>query len=101
MTVLTRIDEQGRRGGAASLLPCLSPATRSTRQLRHKHGRCELRLAEISGCDGMGRKIVRFEDATHSGRVARPPALDGIIPIPSEVANLLKIALVEFQPFCD
>lgn len=47
MTVLTRIDEQGRRGGAASLLPCLSPATRSTRQLRHKHGRCELRLAEI------------------------------------------------------
>lgn len=49
----------------------------------------------------MGRKIVHFEEATHSGRVARLPALDGIIPIPSEVANLLKIALVEFQPLCD
>lgn len=72
-----------------------------SRQLRHKHGRCDLRLAEISGFDGMGREIVHFDEATHSGRVARLPAADGVILIPSEVENLLKGALVEFQPFCD
>lgn len=71
-----------------------------SRQLRHKYGRCELRLAEISGFDGMGREIVHFDDATHSGRVARLPTADGVILIPSEAENLPEGALVEFQPFC-
>lgn len=72
-----------------------------SRPLRHKFGRCELRLAEISGFDGMGREVVHFDDATHSGRVARLPIADGVILIPSEVENLPEGALVEFQPFCD
>ncbi len=72
-----------------------------SRPLRHKFGRCELRLAELSGFDGMGREGVHFDDATHSGRVARLPIADGVILIPSEVENLPEGALVEFQPFCD
>lgn len=72
-----------------------------SRPLRHKFGRCELRLAEISGFDGMGREVVHFDDATHSVRVARLPIADGVILIPSEVEDLPEGALVEFQPFCD
>ena len=72
-----------------------------SRALQHKYGRCELRLAQLSGCDSSGREIVVFEDATHSGRVARLPAADGFILIPSETEDLPKGALVEFQPFCD
>lgn len=71
-----------------------------SRSLRHKFGRCELRLAEISGFDGRGREVAHFDDATHSGRVARLPAADGVILIPSEAENLPEGALVEFQPFC-
>ena len=72
-----------------------------SRALRHKFGRFELRLAELSGFDGMGREVVHFDDATRSGRVARLPIADGVILIPSEVENLPEGALVEFQPFCD
>ncbi|NNE53778.1 MAG: molybdopterin molybdotransferase MoeA [Sulfitobacter sp.] len=72
-----------------------------SRPLRHTFGRCELRLAELSGFDGMGREVVHFEDSTHSGRVARLPIADGVILIPSEVENLPEGALVEFRPFCD
>lgn len=72
-----------------------------SRALDHKYGRCELRLAELSGFDGLGREIAIFEDATHSGRVARLPAADGVLFIPSEIENLPEGALVEFQPFCD
>jgi molybdopterin molybdotransferase len=72
-----------------------------SRPLRHKFGRCELRLAKLSGFDGMGREFINFDDATHSGRVARLPMADGVILIPSEVENLPEGALVEFQPLCD
>lgn len=69
--------------------------------LHHRPGRCELRLAELSGFDGAGREGVRFADATHSGRVARLPDADGVILIPADVETLPTGALVEFQPFCD
>jgi molybdopterin molybdotransferase len=72
-----------------------------SRVLDHKYGRCELRLADLSGFDGLGREIAIFEDATHSGRVARLPVADGVLFIPSESENLPEGALVEFQPFCD
>ena len=72
-----------------------------SRQLRHRPGRCEVRLAELSGFDGVGREVVHFDDATHSGRVARLPEADGVILIPAEVETLPEGALVEFQPFCD
>jgi len=72
-----------------------------SRQLDHKYGRCELRLAELSGFDGWGREVVHFDDATHSGRVARLPAAHGVIMIPAEAETLLEGALVEFQPFSD
>lgn len=72
-----------------------------SQELRHSYGRCEVRLAEISGFDSTGREIVRFDKTTHSGRVARLPAADGVILIPSEVEVLPEGALVEFQPFRD
>ncbi len=80
---------------------CVRRHVALSRPLRHKLGRCELRLAELSGFDGMGREFVHFDDATHSGRVARLPMADGVILIPSEVENLPEGALVEFQPFSD
>jgi len=72
-----------------------------SRALDHKYGRCELRLAELSGFDDLGRESAIFEEATHSARVARLPAADGILFIPSEVENLAEGALVQFQPFDD
>lgn len=72
-----------------------------SRELRHKFGRCEVRLAEISGIDGLGRQIVQFAQTTHSGRVAYLPTADGVILIPSEAETLPEGALVEFQPFGD
>ncbi|WP_099823604.1 gephyrin-like molybdotransferase Glp [Oceaniglobus indicus] len=67
--------------------------------LQHKFGRCELRLAKILGCDGMGREIVEVDEATHSGRVAGLPTADGVILIPREAEMLAEGALVEFLPF--
>lgn len=72
-----------------------------SRALQHKSGRCELRLAEICGFDGLGREIVHFDNATHSGRVVRLPSANGVILIPSEADDLPEGALVEFQPFCN
>jgi molybdopterin molybdotransferase len=72
-----------------------------SRQLGHKHGRCELRLADLSGFDDLGREIVVFDDVTHSGRVARLATADGVILIPAEAKTMRKGALVEFQPFSD
>ncbi|OAN81286.1 molybdopterin molybdenumtransferase MoeA [Jannaschia sp. EhC01] len=71
------------------------------RALHHKYGRCELRLASISGFDTHGREVVVFEDATHSGRVTTLAEADGILLIPAEAEHLPEGALVEFQPFCD
>lgn len=70
------------------------------RALRRKPGRCELRLAKVEGTDGLGRDIVQFEDATHSGRVSGLLRADGFILLPSDTDSLSEGALVEFQPFC-
>ncbi len=55
----------------------------------------------ITGFDARGREVVRFEDATHSGRVGALPAADGLMFLPAEVDHLPAGAVVEFQPFCD
>lgn len=72
-----------------------------SREIRHKYGRCELRLVELNGFDDLGRETVHFDDSTHSGRVARLPKANGVILIPAEAEKLPEGALVEFQPFCD
>ncbi len=69
------------------------------RAMRRKPGRCELRLVWIAGIDGLGRNVVQFEDATHSGRVSGLPEADGFILLPSDADTLPEGALVEFQPF--
>ena len=74
------------------------PVTLS-RPLRHKPGRCELRLACLSGFDTQGRQIVDFANATHSGRVASLPQMDGVLVIPAEVETLPQGAQAEFQLF--
>jgi molybdopterin molybdotransferase len=52
-------------------------------EIRRKPGRCELRPATLDGFDGLGREVARFEDATHSGRVATLPQADGLILLPA------------------
>ena len=74
---------------------------RTARPMRRKPGRCELRLARLSGTDDFGRSIVQFEDATHSGRVSGLAKADGFILVPSDADTLSEGALVEFQPFTD
>ncbi|GEM_PF-44225 len=68
--------------------------------IRRKAGRCELRPATLAGFDALGREIMSFEDATHSGRVSRLPFADGLMFLPAEIEHLPQGALVEFQPFC-
>jgi molybdopterin molybdotransferase len=70
-----------------------------SRALNHKLGRCEFRLARLAGFDGTGRETAEFEDATHSGRVAQLPDMDGLLFIPADAEALPAGALVEFQPF--
>jgi molybdopterin molybdotransferase len=70
-----------------------------SRALSHKPGRCEFRLARLAGFDGTGRETVEFDDATHSGRVAQLPDMDGLLFIPADAEALPAGALVEFQPF--
>jgi molybdopterin molybdotransferase len=65
-----------------------------------KPGRCELRPATLAGFDALGREVVRFEEATHSGRVGPLSRSDGLIFLPAEAETLPAGALVEFQPFC-
>lgn len=69
--------------------------------VRRKPGRCELRPARIGGIDGQGREVVRFEGATHSGRVSTLARSDGLIFLPAETESLPAGALVEFLPFFD
>ncbi len=70
-----------------------------SRPLRHKPGRCELRLARLNGFDHLGREVAEFADITHSGRVARLPDMDGMLFVPADAETLPAGALVEFQPF--
>ncbi|MEO1139324.1 MAG: gephyrin-like molybdotransferase Glp [Pseudomonadota bacterium] len=67
--------------------------------LHHRPGRCEMRLARLCGHDHLGRECVSFASASHSGRVANLPEMDGLLFIPAEVDKLPAGALVEFQPF--
>lgn len=69
------------------------------RTLHHKPGRCELRLARLTGHDGAGLEVVDFPDATHSGRVAPLAKMDGLLFLPADTETLPAGALVEFQPF--
>lgn len=69
------------------------------RALSHKPGRCELRLARITGTDGSGLEVVHFEEMTQSARVSGLPNADGFILLPSDTDTLPAGALVEFQPF--
>jgi molybdopterin molybdotransferase len=67
--------------------------------IRRKPGRAEYRPARLDGVDGEGREVVRFEEATHSGRVAHLPQADGLMILPAEVAHLPEGARVLFQPY--
>ncbi len=67
--------------------------------IRHKPGRCEMRLASIVGTDSLGRDVVTFEDASHSDRASQMPSADGLIYLPSDIDRLPEGALLEFQPF--
>jgi molybdopterin molybdotransferase len=69
------------------------------RVLHHKPGRCELRLAGLTGFDSAGREVVDFVDATRSGRVSQLSDMDGLLFIPAETEDLPGGALVEFHPF--
>jgi molybdopterin molybdotransferase len=67
--------------------------------LHHKPGRCEMRLARVSGFDHLGREVADGATTTHSGRVATLPDMDGLLFIPSNAETLPSGALVEFLPF--
>ena len=79
------------------------PATRRhvvlTQELRHRPGRCELRLARLAGFDGQGRELVAQDAATHSGRVAGLPKADGAVLVPGDCETIAAGGLVEFVPF--
>ncbi len=67
--------------------------------LHHKPGRCELRLARLTGFDNAGREIADFAETTHSGRVSLLPEMEGLLFIPADTEELPCGALVEFHPF--
>lgn len=83
----------GRRTVAARRHAVLTDA------LEHQPGRCELRPAMLAGHDASGREMVRFEDRTHSARVATLVRADGVILIPAEADRMRAGDLVEFLPF--
>ena len=68
-------------------------------EIRRKPGRAEYRPARLDGVDGEGREVIRFEEATHSGRVAQLPQADGLMILPADAAHLPRGARVLFQPF--
>lgn len=81
---LVSSNTRGTRSGAVQL----------ARDLQHKAGRTELRLAKL-----IGNNRVEAQEATHSGRVAQLPLMDGVVVIPADVSGLAKGASVQFQPF--
>lgn len=68
-------------------------------RLRHKPGRCELRLARLAGFDGLGREVILCPDVTNSARVSLLPAADGLVLIPAEVESISEGDLLEFVQF--
>lgn len=69
-------------------------------EFRHKHGRCELRLARLTGWDGSGRAVVEAGGTTNSARVLPLADADGLMLIPADVERIRTGDLVEFHPFC-
>lgn len=70
-------------------------------RLRHKPGRCELRLARLAGFDGLGREVILCPDVTNSALVSLLPAADGLVLIPAEVESISEGDLLEFVQFCE
>lgn len=85
--------------GGQSQTPCRRRPVVLQHTLHHKPGRCELRLARLTGFDGTGREIADVAQATHSGRVSRLPEMDGLLFIPADTEELPSGALAEFHPF--
>ncbi|MVO18420.1 gephyrin-like molybdotransferase Glp [Parasedimentitalea huanghaiensis] len=67
--------------------------------LNHRTGRCELRLATLSGFDGLGREVVSCPADTQSARVSRLTGADGLVFIPADTDTIPEGGLVEFMPF--
>ncbi|MFD3190981.1 gephyrin-like molybdotransferase Glp [Sedimentitalea sp. HM32M-2] len=67
--------------------------------IRHRPGRCELRLATLTGLDSEGRERVTFPEQTQSARVSRLPRADGLILIPADADHIPTGGMVEFLPF--
>ncbi|MEM7060999.1 MAG: gephyrin-like molybdotransferase Glp [Pseudomonadota bacterium] len=71
----------------------------SAKSIRHKPGRCEVRLARIFGCDGTGREIVDIPESTRSAQVSDMINADGFIFIPADADRLTPGDLIKFLPF--
>lgn len=69
--------------------------------ISRKLGRCELRPACLGDRDDAGRDVVRCGSATHSARVATLAACDGLIRLPSDLAEASSGTLLDFFPFDD
>jgi len=67
--------------------------------LKHKAGRCELRLATLAGFDGLGRELVQCPPDTQSARVSRLVDADGLVFIPADTETIPTGGMVEFLPF--
>jgi molybdopterin molybdotransferase len=70
-------------------------------ELTHLPGRCELRLADLTGHDEFGRDVISCENASHSARVIPLANADGIVIVPADKLHLPRGAILEFQPFSD
>lgn len=68
--------------------------------IHHKPGRCELRLARLTGWDGAGRAVAEPVPETNSARVMPLADADGLLLIPAEAERLETGDLAEFLPFC-
>ncbi|MGR3762189.1 molybdopterin molybdotransferase MoeA [Roseobacteraceae bacterium NS-SX3] len=88
-----------RLAGAAAWRPARRHAVAGA-ELRHRTGRCELRLARIAGFDGLGREVVDCPAATHSHRTSDLAGADGLVLIPGDIQAVPEGGLVEFLPFC-
>lgn len=71
----------------------------SSASLRHKPGRCEFRMATLSGFDGSGREVVSCPNTPHSARVSQMIGADGLVLIPADADAIPKGGLVAFLPF--
>ncbi len=85
--------------GGQAADPCASRKVALSKPISHKHGRCEMRCAQLTGIDDLGRAIAAPAAATHSGRVATLPDMDGLIRIPADAPELPVGAIVDFTPF--